>query len=101
MSLIQYPASSIFLMELFDLKKLKKIHDTLARKKETIAVAESVTAGLLQVALAQAENASEFFQGGITVYNLGQKFRHLGVEPIECANEKTLMLRFLALRAAE
>jgi nicotinamide-nucleotide amidase len=29
-----------------------------------------------------AENAQEFFQGGITVYNLGQKSRHLHVDPI-------------------
>lgn len=48
----------------------------------TIAVAESVTAGNLQAALSQAKDASKFFQGGITAYNLGQKYRHLFVEPI-------------------
>ena len=51
-------------------------------RQETIAVAESVTSGLLQLALSQAENAAEFYQGGITAYNLGQKSRHLIVEPI-------------------
>ena len=80
-------------MELFDLKKLAKVHDTLVRKKETLAVAESVTAGLLQAAIAQAEFASEFYQGGITVYNIGQKVKHLKVEPIHaeqtnCVSEK-------------
>jgi len=69
-------------MELFDLKKLEKIHDALVRKNETLTVAESVTAGLLQTAVSQAEFASEFYQGGITTYNLGQKYRHLKVEPI-------------------
>ena len=74
-------------MELFDLEKLDKIHDALVKKNETIAVAESVSAGLLQAAIAQAEFASEFYQGGITVYNLGQKSKHLKVEPIQA--EKT------------
>jgi len=80
-------------MELFDLDKLAKVHDYLVKKKETIAVAESVTAGLLQTAISQAEFASDFYQGGITVYNLGQKYRHLKVEPIHahkvnCVSEK-------------
>ena len=80
-------------MEIFDLKKLGKIHDALVGKNETLAVAESVTAGLLQAAIAQAEFASEFYQGGISVYNLGQKCRHLKVEPIHaeqtnCVSEK-------------
>lgn len=56
--------------------------DVLRSKKQTVAVAESVTAGYLQTAFALAEFASEIFQGGITVYNLGQKVRHLSVEPI-------------------
>lgn len=51
--------------------------------QKTIAVAESVTSGHLQAALSQADNAKHFFQGGITVYNLGQKSRHLHIEPIE------------------
>lgn len=51
----------------------------------TLAVAESVTSGHLQAALSLAENASQFFQGGITAYNLGQKSRHLKVNPIHAA----------------
>jgi len=56
-------------------------------KKQTIAVAESVTSGHLQAALSLAPDASRFFQGGITAYNVGQKCRHLLVEPthaLEC-----------------
>lgn len=80
-------------MELFETKQLEKIHNALVKKKETIAVAESVTSGLLQVALAQAEAASEFYQGGLTAYNLGQKYKHLQVEPIHaekvnCVSER-------------
>lgn len=78
-------------MELFNNKKLTTIHNLLYRKQETIAVAESVTSGLLQLTLAQAEKAAEFFQGGICVYNLGQKCRHLAVEPIHA---QAVELRF-------
>jgi nicotinamide-nucleotide amidase len=70
-----------------------RIGELLLAKKQTVAVAESVTAGHLQVALSLAQNAMEFFQGGITVYNLGQKTRHLHVEPVHalacnCVSEK-------------
>jgi PncC family amidohydrolase len=48
----------------------------------TIAVAESVTAGYLQIHFSRATGATQFFQGGITAYNTGQKTKHLQVEPI-------------------
>jgi nicotinamide-nucleotide amidase len=80
-------------MELFDLKKLNKIHDVLVKKNESLAVAESVTAGLLQTAIAQAEFASEFYQGGITTYNLGQKYHHLKVEPIHAEQSNCVSQR--------
>jgi nicotinamide-nucleotide amidase len=54
----------------------------LLRAKETVAVAESVTSGHIQAALSMADLAQQFFQGGITVYNVAQKFKHLNVEPI-------------------
>lgn len=80
-------------LALFELEKLEPIHKGLKRRKETIAVAESVTSGLLQATMAQAEFASEYYQGGITCYNLGQKYKHLKVEPIyadqtNCVSEK-------------
>ncbi len=58
------------------------IGKTLIRKKETIAVAESVTAGHLQAALSLAENARRFFHGGVVAYNLGQKVTLLHVDSI-------------------
>ena len=61
---------------------INEIKDILITRKQTISVAESVTAGHLQAALASAEHATKFFQGGITAYNLGQKARHLHIEPI-------------------
>jgi nicotinamide-nucleotide amidase len=66
----------------YNLDKIGLIKDILIREKKTLAVAESVTSGHLQVAFSQAQNASDFFQGGITAYNYGQKCRHLHIEPI-------------------
>lgn len=71
---------------MYDQKIIAAIKDLLLSHEQTIAAAESVTAGHLQVALASAENASKFFQGGITAYNLGQKSRHLNIEPIHAEN---------------
>ena len=67
---------------MFDNALINKIKDGLRKERHSIAVAESVTAGLLQAALASAKDASLFFQGGITAYNVGQKSRHLLVEPL-------------------
>jgi PncC family amidohydrolase len=72
---------------MFDKKLIDEIGNKLKAKNQSIAVAESVTGGLLQAAFSNAKEASFFFQGGITAYNIGQKCRHLLVEPlhaIEC-----------------
>jgi len=69
-------------MKQFDHKKLDAIGKRFLTNHETIAVAESVSSGLLQFALSTIDNAAQLFQGGITVYNVAQKFKHLTVEPI-------------------
>lgn len=61
---------------------LDDIGERLIKLGHSIAVAESVTGGMLQSALAGGTNAMQFFQGGITAYNIGQKCRHLHIEPI-------------------
>lgn len=61
---------------------LNDIKDNLKAYQETLSVAESVTSGHLQAAFSASREASNYFQGGITVYNIGQKCRHLSVEPI-------------------
>ncbi len=78
---------------MYDSNVIARIKHHMLNEHQTIAVAESVTSGHLQAALASAEFASKFFQGGITTYNLGQKARHLKVEPIHaetcnCVSEK-------------
>jgi len=63
--------------------KANTIRAILQDRHETLAVAESVTAGYVQAILSSAEEATFFFQGGITTYNIGQKRRHLLIDPIE------------------
>ena len=70
----------------FKKELIETLKNYLLENKETIAVAESVTSGLLQVAFGTIKDASCFYQGGITAYNLGQKARHLLVEPIHAAS---------------
>jgi nicotinamide-nucleotide amidase len=91
-------------MELFNKKELEKIGKTLLRRKETIAVAESVTSGLLQYAFSNIPDASKFFQGGITAYNVAQKFKHLQVEPahalsVNCVSDQ--VAKQMALQVCE
>lgn len=70
----------------YDLDTINSISDILKNKYETLAVAESVTAGQLQVAFSLAAGATQIFQGGITAYNIGQKSRHLLIDPIHAGN---------------
>ena len=63
-------------------KALDLISKALLQMGESLAVAESVTAGLVQSKLSLGKDALRYFQGGITVYNLGQKVKHLNIDPI-------------------
>lgn len=72
---------------------INSIKDILVKSEASIAVAESVTAGHLQAAFSLGIDASKYFQGGITAYNLGQKARHLHIDPVlagkvNCVAEK-------------
>jgi PncC family amidohydrolase len=68
--------------KLYDKDVLEAIGPVLIAKKQTLSVAESVTSGFLQAAISAIPDASQFYQGGITAYNVAQKYRHLMVEPI-------------------
>jgi nicotinamide-nucleotide amidase len=78
---------------MYNLETINSIKRCLKQREQTLCVAESVTSGHLQAALSLANGATEFFQGGITVYNLGQKVKHLSVDPIHaetvnCVSER-------------
>ena len=60
-------------------KIIDDITKVLLRKKQTVAVAESVTSGNIQAALSLGDDAALFLQGGITAYNVVQKCDHLAV----------------------
>ena len=76
----------------YDSDVINRVRDILLVRKQTVAVAESVTSGHLQVAFSLADNALQLYQGGITAYNIGQKSRHLHIDPIhalscDCVSE--------------
>ncbi len=75
------------------MRPLDRIKQYMLEHSESLSVAESVTAGNPQAAFSLADDATRFYQGGITAYNLGQKARHLKIDPIQglennCVSEK-------------
>lgn len=78
---------------------LEEIKNHALRHKETIVVAESVTAGCLQLLLSTGMGAQDFFQGGITVYNNVQKSVHLNIDRLfadSCDGVHPLIARQMA-----
>jgi nicotinamide-nucleotide amidase len=53
----------------------------LARKKKTLALAESCTGGFIAHKITNIPGASEIFLGGIVAYSNGVKEKFLGVRP--------------------
>ncbi len=78
---------------MYDSASLDAISKYMIAHEQSVAAAESVTSGHIQAAFSLAKKATQFFQGGITAYNLGQKSRWLKVDPIHalscnCVSEK-------------
>ncbi|MCK7555607.1 CinA family protein [Chitinophaga sedimenti] len=69
----------------FNTTQLTAIGERLQQTEATIAVAESVTSGLMQYAFSNIPKALNFYHGGITAYNLAQKFKHTDVEPVHAS----------------
>lgn len=59
---------------------LQKISYYLRDRNEKISIAESVTSGSLQLAFSQMPSAEQFFEGGMTVYTIDQKVKHLNLD---------------------
>ena len=78
---------------------LEDIRNHALRHNETIAVAESVTAGCVQLLLSTAMGAQDFFEGGINVYNNVQKSVHLAIDRLfadSCDGVHPLIARQMA-----
>ena len=85
----------------YDLVLINSIKDILIESEKTLSMAESVTGGHLQALFSVATDASKFFQGGITVYNIGQKCRHLNVEPVHAQNNNCVTQKVACQMALE
>jgi nicotinamide-nucleotide amidase len=59
----------------------EKIVRLLARKKKTLALAESCTGGFIANGITNVPGASEIFLGGVVAYSNGVKEKFLGVRP--------------------
>ncbi len=57
-----------------------RLKSALTQRHLKLAVAESLTCGRLQAVLGSISGASEFFEGGITVYSLKQKINCLNLQ---------------------
>ena len=84
----------LFIIYMFNSKIIDTIKEKLIDRNEKLSVAESVTAGFMQAAMASAELALKFFEGGITTYNINQKVRHLHIdrkkgEECNCVSDQT------------
>lgn len=86
---------------MFNREVLEDIRNRLLQTEQTIAVAESVTSGFLQAAFSTVPDAAKFFHGGITAYNLGQKYRHLLVNPIHAEGCNSVSEEVAATMATE
>src|SRR5688500_8119093 len=86
---------------MYNEKVVNEIGGYLLKQEFTIAAAESVTSGHLQAALSMGIDASSFLQGGITVYNAGQKTRHLNIEPVHAQKVNCVDARVAAQMAVE
>lgn len=76
----------------FQKNLLEYISHSLITAGQTVAVAESVTSGFLQLAFSQMPNASLFYRGGVTAYALSEKVKLLQVdkqeaEEFDCVSE--------------
>jgi nicotinamide-nucleotide amidase len=58
---------------------LERLHRSLAERQQTVAVAESMTGGMLAAALTSTAGASAAFRGGVVVYATDLKARLAGV----------------------
>ena len=87
-------------MEVAHSMHAKSVVTFLQQRKETVAVAESLTAGGLGHALTEIPGASEVFLGGVIAYSSDVKINWLGVLPHSIKNH-TVVSEKVAIEMAE
>lgn len=83
----------------------KALRDRLRDGGRRLAVAESLTAGHIQAAIASVSGSSAYFAGGITAYSLDAKVKLLGVDrelaaECDCVSEEVARQMALGALAA-
>lgn len=63
-----------------------KLKEILLTIDKSISVAESLTGGNLQATITSVSGSSDYFDGGVTAYNIDQKVKLLGVNREHAAN---------------
>lgn len=63
----------------FNRNELERLKELMLHHGLSLAVAESLTTGNVQATVGSISGASNFFEGGVTAYNLDQKVSLLGI----------------------
>ena len=76
-------------------KRAERVGELALARGRTIAVAESLTGGMISSALAEAQQASEWFRGSVVAYSTPVKHQLLEVPagPVVSSNAATAMAR--------
>ncbi len=80
---------------------LQVIKEYCLSREASIAVAESVSTGMLQNIIGSAKGAMLFYEGGITTYNCDQKLEHLKIPYEDCNPYKGISQRIAEKMAVE
>ncbi|MGT2926755.1 competence/damage-inducible protein A [Streptococcus cuniculipharyngis] len=78
----------------------KEVADLLKTREQTLAAAESLTAGLFQSSLAQFSGASSYLVGGFVAYSMAAKANLLEI-PLQDLEEHGVVSAFTAEKMAE
>jgi len=78
----------------------QQIADLLKKSKQTLAVAESITGGMISSRLTDIPGSSEYFIGGIVCYSTRVKVIQLGV-PAHLINQYGVVSKEVAISMAE
>lgn len=78
----------------------QQVADSLKNSKQTIAVAESMTGGLISSRLTSIASSSDFFIGGIVCYNTRTKVVQVGV-PAQIISQHGVVSKEVAVSLAD